>query len=80
MEVFILTQRRGGAEKSAEDQATDTLAEDGDVEIDQETEGRRQQPEVGENLSLMDGEEFRDRLQFDDEALFDVEIQAEIAG
>ena len=63
--------RIGLAGKSPE-----AVLEDGDVEVYEESNGKASELEIGEHLSLMDGQKPPDRLYFDDEFVLDDDVQA----
>src|SRR5215813_11823698 len=57
-------------------ESPEAVLEDGDVEIYEESNRKASEFEVGEHLSLMDGQEPLDSLHFDDEFVLDDDIQA----
>jgi len=63
--------RIGLAGKSPE-----AVLEDSDVEVYEESNRKASELEIGEHLSLMNGQEPLDRLHFDDEFILDDDVQA----
>jgi hypothetical protein len=60
----------------SEHKASKSLLEQQDIEIHQKSESATGEPQVGQQLRLMKGGEPVDRLHFDDERLFDEEVEA----
>ena len=63
-------------EEIADGDAADAVFEGRDVEIDEQAEGAAFEFKVGQELGVVDGEEFGHGLELDDELVLDDEIES----
>ena len=60
------------------DQTAEAVLQDGNVEVDQQTNGLTGEAEIGQQLGIVDGQEFLDGLQFDHDTALDQQIDLQI--
>jgi hypothetical protein len=58
-----------------ENHASDAVSQDGDVEVDQKTDGPASEPQIGQQLRFVDRPERIDRLELENDGPFHDEIE-----
>lgn len=64
-----------GGRKGSDGEAAEALLEEGDVEVDEESDGQAQEFEVGDELGFVDGEEAVHGFELEDDMAVDDEVE-----